>query len=49
LFNACAPEQWRRFTMALHRSFARQAGAVLQPRQVQVQYIRSIASISNST
>ena len=26
LFNACAPELWRRFTIALHRSLARQAG-----------------------
>jgi hypothetical protein len=26
LFNACAPELWRRFTIALHRALARQAG-----------------------
>jgi hypothetical protein len=26
LFNACAPELWRRFTITLRRSLARQAG-----------------------
>jgi hypothetical protein len=26
LFNACAPELWRRFTIALRRALARQAG-----------------------
>jgi hypothetical protein len=26
LFNACAPELWRRFTITLRRTFARQAG-----------------------
>jgi hypothetical protein len=26
LFNACAPELWRRFTIALHRALARHAG-----------------------
>jgi hypothetical protein len=26
LFNACAPELWRRFTITLRRALARQAG-----------------------
>jgi hypothetical protein len=26
LFNACAPELWRRFTITLRRTLARQAG-----------------------
>ncbi len=32
LFNACAPELWRRFTITLRRTLARQAGLAAQVR-----------------
>jgi hypothetical protein len=35
LFNAHAPELWRRFTIALHRAFARQAGLTVKDLRAQ--------------
>ncbi len=36
LFNACAPELWRRFTITLRRSLARRAGLTGQALNAQV-------------
>jgi hypothetical protein len=36
LFNACAPELWRRFTIALRRTLARQAGLTHKALAAQV-------------
>jgi hypothetical protein len=36
LFNACAPELWRRFTITLHRALARQAGMTVKAMSGQV-------------
>jgi hypothetical protein len=42
LFNACAPELWRRFTIALRRALARQAGLTNKAftAQVRVSYAK---------
>ncbi len=42
LFNACAPELWRRFTIALHRAIARQAGITgkLLAAQLRISYAK---------
>jgi hypothetical protein len=42
LFNACAPELWRRFTIALRRSLARQAGMTgkMLSSQLRVSYAK---------
>jgi len=45
LFNACAPELWRRFTITLRRSLARQAGLTGKAlaAQVRVSYAKVAA------
>jgi hypothetical protein len=42
LFNACAPELWRRFTITLHRALARQAGMIgkMLASQLRVSYAK---------
>ena len=42
LFNACAPELWRRFTITLRRSLARQAGLISKglAAQVRISYAK---------
>ncbi len=50
LFNACAPELWRRFTITLRRTLARQAGLTGQvlATQVRVFYARVAEALAIS-
>jgi hypothetical protein len=47
LFNACAPELWRRFTITLRRALARQAG--LTNKELAVQVRVSFAKVANTS